>query len=431
MWYHKTHFSTPNEDGRDMNKKTLRDVDLKGKRVVMRVDFNVPIKEGSIKDDTRIKGALPSIKYVLDNGGSLVLMSHLGRPKGKGYEAEFSLKPVADYLANLLGRPIVFAPDCANADAEVAALQPGGIVMLENTRFYKAEDGKVKPVEGMSDEELKAKKAELKAKREELAKKLASYGDLYCNDAFGTAHRAHASTAVICKFIQESVAGFLMEKEIEYLGNAVEKPTRPFVAILGGAKVSDKLAVVKNLLDKVDTLIIGGGMAYTFLKAQGHDVGNSLCELDQLDYAREMIEKAKANGKQFLLPVDNVAADKFDAEANTQIVGNDIPAGWMALDIGPKTVELYAAAIKSAKTVVRNGPMGCFEMKKFAGGTLGVCQAVADSGAVSIIGGGDSVSAVNKSGLADKMTHISTGGGASLEFLEGKELPGVAALSDK
>ncbi|HQA38119.1 MAG TPA: phosphoglycerate kinase [Kiritimatiellia bacterium] len=414
-----------------MNKKTLRDVDLKGKRVVMRVDFNVPIKEGSIKDDTRIKGALPSIRHVLDNGGSLVLMSHLGRPKGKGYEAEFSLKPVAEYLANLLGRPVVFAPDCANADAEVAALQPGGIVMLENTRFYKAEDGKVKPAEGMSDEELKAKKAELKAKREELAKKLASYGDIYCNDAFGTAHRAHASTAVICKFVKESVAGFLMEKEIEYLGNAVEKPTRPFVAILGGAKVSDKLAVVKNLLDKVDTLIIGGGMAYTFLKAQGHDVGNSLCEQDQLDYARDMIEKAKANGKQFLLPVDNVAADKFDAEANTQIVGNDIPAGWMALDIGPKTTELYAAAIKGAKTVVWNGPMGCFEMKKFAGGTTGVCQAVAESGAVSIIGGGDSVSAVNKSGLADKMTHISTGGGASLEFLEGKELPGVAALSDK
>lgn len=414
-----------------MNKKTLRDVDLKGKRVVMRVDFNVPIKEGSIKDDTRIKGALPSIRHVLDNGGSLVLMSHLGRPKGKGYEAEFSLKPVAEYLANLLGRPVVFATDCANADADVAALQPGGIVMLENTRFYKAEDGKVKPAEGMSDEELKAKKAELKAKREELAKKLASYGDIYCNDAFGTAHRAHASTAVICKFVKESVAGFLMEKEIEYLGNAVEKPTRPFVAILGGAKVSDKLAVVKNLLDKVDTLIIGGGMAYTFLKAQGHDVGNSLCEQDQLDYARDMIEKAKANGKQFLLPVDNVAADKFDAEANTQIVGNDIPAGWMALDIGPKTTELYAAAIKGAKTVVWNGPMGCFEMKKFAGGTMGVCQAVAESGAVSIIGGGDSVSAVNKSGLADKMTHISTGGGASLEFLEGKELPGVAALSDK
>ena len=414
-----------------MNKKTLRDVDLKGKRVVMRVDFNVPIKDGVIKDDTRIKGALPSIKYVLDNGGSLVLMSHLGRPSGKGYEAEFSLKPVAEHLSGLLGKPVVFAPDCAQAAAEVAALQPGGVVMLENTRFYKAEDGKVKPAEGMSDEELAAKKAELKAKREELAKTLASYGDIYCNDAFGTAHRAHASTAVVCKFAKESVAGFLMEKEIEYLGNAVENPTRPFVAILGGAKVSDKLAVVKNLLDKVDTLIIGGGMAYTFLKAQGHDVGNSLCEEDQLDYARDMIEKAKAKGKRLLLPIDNVAADKFDPEANTQIVGNDIPAGWMALDIGPKTTELYAAAIKEAKTVVWNGPMGCFEMQKFAGGTMGVCKAVAESGAVSIIGGGDSVSAVNKSGLADKMTHISTGGAASLEFLEGKELPGVAALSDR
>lgn len=414
-----------------MNKKTLRDVDLKGKRVVMRVDFNVPIKEGVIKDDTRIQGALASIKYVIEQGGSLVLMSHLGRPKGKGYEAEFSLKPVAEYLAKLLGQPVTFAADCANADAEVAALQPGGIVMLENTRFYKAEDGKVKKTDEMSDEELKEKKAALKAKREELAQKLASYGDIYCNDAFGTAHRAHASTAVICKFVKESVAGFLMEKEIEYLGNAVENPTRPFVAILGGAKVSDKLAVVKNLLDKVDTLIIGGGMAYTFLKAQGHDVGNSLCETDQLDYAREMLAKAKENGKQFLLPVDNVAADKFAAEANTQVVGNDIPAGWMALDIGPKTTELYAAAIKDAKTVVWNGPMGCFEMPKFAGGTMGVCQAVADSGSVSIIGGGDSVSAVNKSGLAPKMTHISTGGGASLEFLEGKELPGVAALSDK
>ena len=414
-----------------MNKKTLRDVDLKGKRVVMRVDFNVPIKDGVIKDDTRVKGALASIKYVLDQGGGLVLMSHLGRPKGKGYEAEFSLKPVAEHLAKLLGKPVTFAPDCAKADAEVAALRPGGVVMLENTRFYKAEDGKVKKTDEMSEEELKAKKAELKAKREELAKKLASYGDLYCNDAFGTAHRAHASTAVICKFVKESVAGFLMEKEIEYLGNAVERPTRPFVAILGGAKVSDKLAVVNNLLDKVDTLIIGGGMAYTFLKAQGHDVGNSLCEPDQLEYANQMIAKAKANGKRLLLPVDNIAADKFDAEAATQTVGNDIPAGWMALDIGPKTTALYAAAIKGAKTVVWNGPMGCFEMAKFAGGTTGVCKAVAESGAVSIIGGGDSVSAVNKSGLADKMTHISTGGGASLEFLEGKELPGVAALSEK
>jgi len=414
-----------------MSKKTLRDVCLKGKRVVMRVDFNVPIKDGVIADDTRVKGAIPSINYVLEQGGSLVLMSHLGRPKGKGYEAEFSLKLVAEYLAKMLNKPVVFAADCANADAEVAALKPGGIVMLENTRFYKEEEASVKKTDEMTDEEYKAKKAALKEKQKVLAQKLASYGDIYCNDAFGSAHRAHASTAVICKYMKDNVSGFLMEKEIEYLGNAVEKPVRPFVAILGGAKVSDKLAVVNNLLDKVDTLIIGGGMAYTFLKAMGHDVGNSLCELDQLEYANQMIAKAKANGKQLLLPVDNVAADKFDPEANTQIVGNDIPAGWMALDIGPKTTELYAQAIKSAKTVVWNGPMGCFEMKKFAAGTTGVCQAVADSGSVSIIGGGDSVNAVNKSGLAPKMTHISTGGGASLEYLEGKELPGVAALSNK
>ena len=417
-----------------MNKKTLRDVDLKGKRVVMRVDFIVPIKEGVIKDDTRIKGALPSIKYVLDNGGSLVLMSHLGRPAEKGYEADFSLKPVAEYLSKMLGKPVAFAADCANADKEVAAMKPGDVLMLENTRFYKEEQGKLKQKEGQSDEEFKAKKAELKEKQQELAKKLASYGDIYCNDAFGTAHRAHASTAVITKYVPVSVAGFLMEKEIEYLGSAVENPVRPFVAILGGAKVSDKLAVVKNLLTKVNTLIIGGGMAYTFLKAQGHDVGNSLCELDQLEYAKEMIAKAKELGVNFLLPVDNVAADKFAADANTQITGDDIPAGWMALDIGPKTTELYANAIKGAKTVVWNGPMGCFEMPAFSKGTFGVCAAVAEvkaNGGISIIGGGDSVSAVNKSGLADKMSHISTGGGASLEYLEGKALPGVVALSDK
>ena len=417
-----------------MNKKTLRDVDLKGKRVVMRVDFNVPIKEGVIKDDTRIKGALASIKYVLENGGSLVLMSHLGRPAEKGDEADFSLKPVAEYLSKMLGKPVAFAADCANADKEVAAMKPGDVLMLENTRFYKEEQGKLKQKEGQSDEEFKAKKAELKEKQQELAKKLASYGDIYCNDAFGTAHRAHASTAVITKYVPVSVAGFLMEKEIEYLGSAVENPVRPFVAILGGAKVSDKLAVVKNLLTKVNTLIIGGGMAYTFLKAQGHDVGNSLCELDQLEYAKEMIAKAKELGVNFLLPVDNVAADKFAADANTQITGDDIPAGWMALDIGPKTTELYANAIKGAKTVVWNGPMGCFEMPAFSKGTFGVCAAVAEvkaNGGISIIGGGDSVSAVNKSGLADKMSHISTGGGASLEYLEGKALPGVVALSDK
>ena len=417
-----------------MNKKTLRDVDLKGKRVVMRVDFNVPIKDGVIKDDTRIKGALPSIRYVLDNGGSLVLMSHLGRPAEKGYEADFSLKPVAEYLSKMLGKSVAFAADCANADKEVAAMKPGDVLMLENTRFYKAEQGKLKQKEGQSDEEFKAKKAELKEEQQKLARKLASYGDIYCNDAFGTAHRAHASTAVITKYLPTAVAGFLMEKEIEYLGSAVENPVRPFVAILGGAKVSDKLAVVKNLLTKVDTLIIGGGMAYTFLKAQGHEVGNSLCEPDQIEYAKEMIAKAKELGVNFLLPIDNVAADKFDAEANTQIVGDDIPAGWMALDIGPKTTELYAKAIRGAKTVVWNGPMGCFEMPAFSKGTFGVCAAVAEvkaNGGVSIIGGGDSVSAVNKSGLADKMSHISTGGGASLEYLEGKALPGVVALSDK
>ena len=413
-----------------MKKKTLRDVDVAGKRVLMRVDFNVPIKNGAISDDTRITGALPSINFVLEKGGSLVLMSHLGRPKGAGYEAEFSLKPVAAHLAKLTGRTVVFAADCARADAEVAALKLGGIVMLENTRFYDEEEGKAKKADGMSDADYQAKKAALKDKQKALAKKLASYGDIYCNDAFGSAHRAHASTAVVCKYMKDNVAGFLMEKEIEYLGNAVDHPTRPFVAILGGAKVSDKLAVVQNLLDKVDTLIIGGGMAYTFLKAQGHEIGKSLCEIDQLDYARAMIAKAQASGKQLLLPVDNIAADAFSAEAATRTVGNEIPAGWMALDIGPQTTAQYAAAIAGAKTVVWNGPMGCFEMKPFAAGTLGVCQAIAASGAVSIIGGGDSVSAVNKSGLAGKMTHISTGGGASLELLEGKELPGVAALSD-
>ena len=414
-----------------MNKKTLNDVSLSGKRVLMRVDFNVPVKNGVISDDTRIQKALPSIRHILSNGASLVLMSHLGRPKENGYEADFSLKPVADHLAKLLGQPVAFAPDCLNADAEVAALKPGEVLLLENTRFYKQEQAKAKKKEGMTDEEIKAKKAELKALQKEMAKKLASYGDLFVNDAFGTAHRAHASTAVICQFLPVSVAGFLMEKEIQYLGNAVEHPVRPFVAILGGAKVSDKLAVVENLLDKVDTLIIGGGMAYTFLKAQGHSVGASLCEDDQLDYARRMLEKAAANGKSLLLPVDNVAADKFAADAATQIVGNDIPDGWMALDIGPKTVELYSAAIRAAKTVVWNGPMGCFEMEPFANGTFGVCRAVAESGATSVIGGGDSVAAVNQSGLADKMTHISTGGGASLEFLEGKTLPGVAALTDR
>ena len=415
-------------------KKTLRDVDLKGKKVIMRVDFNVPVKNGVITDDTRIKGALPSIQYVLEQGGSVILMSHLGRPDEKGITGDTTLKTVADYLSKLLGKEIVFAADCAAADAEVAAMKDGDIVMLENTRYHKEEQAKRKQKDGESEEDFKAAKAALKEQQKELAKKLASYGDIYCNDAFGTAHRAHASTAVITKYIPVSVAGFLMEKEIEYLGNAVENPVRPFVAILGGAKVSDKLAVVNNLLTKVNTLIIGGGMAYTFLKAMGCEVGKSLCEEDQLQYAKDMIAKAKELGVNFLLPVDNVAADAFSNEANIQVVGQNSPEGWMGLDIGPETVKLYAEAIKSAKTVVWNGPMGCFEMSNFNKGTFGVCEAVAEvkaNGGVSIIGGGDSVSAVNKSGLAPKMSHISTGGGASLEFLEGKQLPGIVALNDK
>ena len=430
-----------------MAKMTLRDVDLAGKRVVMRVDFNVPMaKDGSgkITDDTRVQAALPSIQYVLEKGASLVLMSHLGRPKGKGYEAEFSLKPVAEHLAACLGKPVAFAPDCMAADEIVQALKPGEVCLLENTRFYKAEDGKVKKDDEkkgihLTEEEYQAKKAELKAKRQEMAQKLASYGDIYANDAFGTAHRAHASTAVIADYLKPAVSGFLLEKEIKFLGDAVENPVRPFVAILGGAKVSDKLAVVKNLLNKVDTLVVGGGMAYTFLKAKGMAVGKSLCEDEQLGYAKEMLAAAEAKGVKFLLPVDSVVADKFPAEKDasdiqTQVVEGDIPDGWMGLDIGPKSIALFSEAVKAAKTVVWNGPMGCFEFAPLAKGTFGVCDAVAcvkANGGVSIIGGGDSVSAVKKSGKAAEMTHISTGGGASLEFLEGKVLPGVAALADK
>lgn len=421
-----------------MNKKTLRDVELAGKRVLMRVDFNIPVKGGVIQDDTRIRAALPSIQYILEKGGKLILMSHMGRPDEKGITADTTMKIAADRLAGLIGRPVAFAADCAAADAEVAALKDGEVLVLENTRYHKEEQAKRKQKDGEDEATFKAAKKALKEEQKKLAEKLATYGDIYVNDAFGTAHRAHASTAVVTEFMKakgaDCVAGFLMEKEIEYLGNAVETPVRPFVAILGGAKVSDKLAVVQNLLDKVDTLILGGGMAYTFFLAQGKTVGDSLCEPDQVEYARQMLEKAKEKGVQFLLPVDNVAADAFSADAAKQVVEGNFPEGWQGLDIGPKSVELFSKAIEGAKTVVWNGPMGVFEMAPFAKGTMAIAEAVAKvkpAGGTSIIGGGDSVSAVKKSGLADQMSHISTGGGASLEFLEGKVLPGVAALTDK
>jgi len=418
-----------------MNKLTVRDVDVKGRRVLCRVDFNVPIKNGKVSDDTRIRAALPTIRHVLEQGGALVLMSHLGRPKGKGFEPEFSLKPAADRLAELLGKPVQFGPDCvSDATAAMArALKPGEAMVVENTRFY-ADEGKAKVPDTATEEEKKAAKAEMKKKQAELAEKLARLGDgeIFINDAFGSAHRAHASTALVCKYYKKNVAGFLMEKEIDYLGRALERPDRPFVAILGGAKVSDKVNVIQNLLTKVDTLIVGGAMAYTFYLAKKLPVGDSLVEPDKAALAKDLLEQAEKAGVKLLLPVDHVAADRFDAAANVKVVGeNGIPPGWRALDIGPKSIELFAAAVRGAKTVVWNGPMGCFEMKPFAAGTMAIAKALAETKCLSIVGGGDSVAAVNQSGLADRMSHISTGGGASLEFLEGKTLPGVAALTDR
>lgn len=389
------------------NKKMVSDLDVKGKKVLVRVDFNVPIADGKVGDDTRIQAALPTINYLLEQGAAVILCSHLGRPKGE-VDPQYSLKPVAAYLGTLIEAPVSFAEDCVGEKAEAAAtaLKPGQVLVLENTRFHPGE----------------------KKNDPEMAKQLASLADLYVNDAFGSAHRAHASTAGVTDYLP-SAAGFLLEKEIKYLGNTIADPERPFVAILGGAKVSDKIGVIENLLDKADQILIGGGMANTFFKAQGLEMADSLVEAEALDTAKDLL--AKAGGK-LVLPVDMVIADAFaaDAASKTMDVG-DVPTGWRILDIGPKTVAAFDDIIAKAGTVVWNGPMGVFEFEKFAKGTFEVAKSLAKSSAIGIVGGGDSASAIKKSGLEDQITHISTGGGASLEMLEGKELPGLAALDDK
>ena len=400
-----------------LNKKTVDDINVKGQRVLVRCDFNVPLKDGKITDENRLVAALPTIKKLIGDGGKVILCSHLGKPKGEP-KPELSLAPVAKRLSELLGQPVVFAADAEvvgpNAKKAVAEMKDGDVVLLENTRYRKEE---TKNEDNFSEE-------------------LASLADVYVDDAFGTAHRAHCSNVGVTKYVKTSVVGYLMEKEINFLGNAVENPVRPFVAILGGAKVADKLNVISNLLEKCDTLIIGGGMAFTFLKAKGYNVGTSLVDDTKVDYCKEMMQKAEMLGKKMLLPVDCVVAESFpdpiDAKIGTAVYDADkMPAGEMGLDIGPKTTALYADAVKSAKTVVWNGPMGVFENPELARGTIAVAKALAETDATTIIGGGDSAAAVNTLGFGGKMTHISTGGGASLEFLEGKELPGVAAVNDK
>ena len=400
-----------------LNKKSVDDINVKGQRVLVRCDFNVPLKDGKITDENRLVAALPTIKKLIADGGKVILCSHLGKPKGEP-KPELSLAPVAKRLSELLGQEVKFAADPEvvgpNAKAAVEAMQDGDVVLLENTR-YRAEETK---------------------NGEAFSKELASLADVFVNDAFGTAHRAHCSNVGVTQYVKTSVVGYLMQKEINFLGNAVNNPERPFVAILGGAKVADKLNVIANLLEKCDTLIIGGGMAYTFLKAKGYEVGTSLVDDEKIDYCKEMMEKAEKRGKKLLLPVDTTIAKEFpnpiDAEIEVSVVpSNEIPADMMGLDIGTKTAELYAEAVKSAKTVVWNGPMGVFENPILAKGTIAVAKSLAETDATTIIGGGDSAAAVNTLGFGDKMTHISTGGGASLEFLEGKELPGVAAANDK
>ncbi|MGI6264049.1 MAG: phosphoglycerate kinase [Acutalibacteraceae bacterium] len=395
-----------------LNKKTIEDIDVQGKKVLVRCDFNVPLANGVITDDKRIRESLPTIRYLAEHGAAVILCSHLGRPKEDDEESKkaATLAPVAKRLGELLGKDVKFTTDIVGdeAQAAAAALKPGEILMIENVRFFKAET-KNDP---------------------DYAKKLASLADIFVNDAFGTAHRAHASTAGVADYLP-AVCGYLIQKEITIMGGALANPKRPFVAILGGAKVSDKIGVITNLIDKVDTLIIGGAMAYTFNAARGQKIGASKFEEDKVELAKEILAKAEAKGIKFLLPVDNMAADAFDENANTKVFEGDIDDGWMGLDIGPKTQALYAEAVKDAGTVVWNGPMGVFEMAPFAKGTIAVAKAIADSDAISIIGGGDSAAAVEQLGFADKMTHISTGGGASLEFLEGKVLPGIACLEEK
>ena len=395
------------------NKKTIEDIEVKGKRVLVRVDFNVPLKDGVITDENRIMGALPTIKALIEKGARVILCSHLGKPKGDDL-AKFTLAPVAKRLSEILGKEVVFPAEMEvvgeKARAAVAAMKDGDVILLENTRF-RSEESK---------------------NGEAFSKDLASISDLFVNDAFGSAHRAHSSTVGVTAFVESSVCGYLIQKELKFLGEAIENPERPFCAILGGAKVSDKIKVIENLLTKVDTLIIGGGMAYTFLKAQGYKVGKSLVEEDKLEYALEMLESAKAKGVELLLPVDHIVANEFNKDATPIVTeGLDIEDDYMGLDIGPKTADLYAAAASKAKTIIWNGPMGVFEFENFAKGTIAVAKALADADATTIIGGGDSAAAVNILGFGDQMSHISTGGGASLEFLEGIALPGIEALNDK
>lgn len=395
-----------------LNKKTIEDIDVNGKRVLARCDFNVPLKDGEITNDKRIVAALPTIKYLMEHGAKVILCSHLGRPKGE-YKPEFSLAPVAKRLSEYLGVEVKLAEDPevvgANAKAMASELKDGEVMLLENVR-YRAEETK---------------------NEENFSKELASLADVFVNDAFGTAHRAHCSTTGVASYLP-AVCGYLIQKEIKFMGGALAKPKRPLVAILGGAKVSDKIGVIENLIDKCDTIIVGGGMAYTFMRYFGHNIGDSLLEADWVEKAGEMMKTAEDKGVKFLIPVDNKVGKEYDENTESKIVSSDdIPDGWMGLDIGPETQKLFADAIKGAGTVIWNGPMGVSEWENFASGTISIAKAVADSGAISIIGGGDSVAAVTKLGFADKMSHISTGGGASLEFLEGKDLPGICALQDK